>query len=283
METTLTEYSSIVIPILAAGFASLVGVLSKVPFTRVDFLARARVLRQLRMVSSNVRRVFEGLSDLNIGRWWGVVALAAAWAWGIPVALLTHVVDPDASDFSVLVGLAFTAMILQWAMLAVTTYALRAIEGKTEEGRKYDWSRIASLYALQWGIGAGWFVAMFFFLIVESPALVSSASGPGWGGVVVAFAILVYVSILLGLETLQSRSRIEDATFQALTPTASMPKVKVTLLMVGGRVSNETEARIQGIGQVCIVRREDGFWESIRWKDFARIAILPSEEAQSKP
>jgi hypothetical protein len=278
MDSTLTDYSSIIIPILAAGLTSLFSVLSKVPFTRVDFLARVRVLKQLRMGSSSVRQVFERLSDLNIGRLWWVVALVAAWAWGIPAALLTHVVDPDVSDFSVLAGLAFTAVILQLTMFAVTDYAVRAIRGETEEGRNSDRSRIASLYALPWGIGLGWFVALFLFLIMEFPALVSSASGPGWVGVAIIFAILGYVSILLGLETLQSRSRIENATFQALTPTASMPKVKVTLLLVGGRVSNETEAHIRGIGQVCIVRREDGFWESIRWKDFVRVAILQPEE-----
>lgn len=278
MESTLTDYSSIIIPILAAVFPSLISVfISKVSFTRVDFLARARVLKQLRMVPS-VRQVFERLSDLKIGRSWWVVALVAALAWGIPAALLTHVVDPDVSGFSVLVGIAFTAVILQLTMFAVTVYAVRAIRGETEEGRNSDRSRIANLYALPWGIGLGWFVAMLSFLKVEYPALVSSTSGPGWVGVAVIFAILVYVSILLGLETLQSRSAIEDATFKALTPTASMPKVKVTLLLAGGRVSNETEARIRGIGQVCIVRREDGFCEFIRWKDFARVAILQPEE-----
>ncbi len=231
------------------------------------------------MVSSDIRTVFERLSDRHVGRWWWVVALFAAWGWGIPAAVLTRAAAPEASVFSVLVGLAVAVMVLQWTMLAVTSLALRAIGGGTEEGRKYDWSRIASLYTLQLGIGLGWFVAMILFLIEESPSLFSSASGSGWGGVAFTFALLVYISILLGLQTLQSRSRIEDATFQAVAATTSMPKVKVTVLMDGGRVSDETEARIRGIGQVCILRREDGFWESIRWKDIVRVAILPLGEA----
>jgi hypothetical protein len=269
------ELTGIVVPLLAALLTGVITIVGSRGVVHLGGFSRLRALRVIRKLNARVNNALLPLTPRGV-RWQQFalyqVALYAPMAYIVSLAAVTT--DGLENLSSALTALLLTSAVAQFFITAFMRDGVRAASiarDQTESG----WHGASLFYGLLGRFGPAWVGSVVIFVAAEAEPLSLYLHTQSLASSTFIVADLAFLSYVMIRGTFLGRMRIEDAAFRTHFPAGLAPRLVITLAREGSASPAESFVVLEGIGNEMLARRADGYRESIRWSDIARIAVSP--------